>query len=266
MPEDLDPTTAQLVSELAASITPTLSKTLKSAIRTEDFINAIDRTNMISQDLRNQIEKSIRSGVEDSRASRTMILQSMRNVFDEIAAIRKNLDKVPAAIDSVVKSTAPEDNASPEILAELARMSELINELIEGIRNLSEAYEHDKEQRSDETVNFDSGEENASRLEKLLNNSLPGLEGLVKAHEKAQTHELEEFSKEIAALHHENDKTIIFKLKEALSNELEKNSEEIISRVEAELESRDKKIFLFLKIIAGLSGACVILSLINLFI
>ncbi len=266
MPDDLDPTTAQLVSELAASITPTLSKTLKNAIRTEDFINAIDRTNMISQDLRNQIEKSIRSGVEDNRASRTMILQSMRNVFDEIASLRKILDRVPAAIDSAVKNNAPEENNNPEILSELARISELINELIEGIRNLSETYASDKEQKTHESVNFDSGEENVTRLEQLLNNSLPGLEGLVKAHEKAQSHELEEFSREISALHKENDKTVIFKLKEAFSTELERHSEEIISQVEAALESRDKKTFLFLKIIAGLLGACVILSLINLFI
>ena len=95
---------------------------------------------------------------------------------------------------------------------------------------------------------------------------MPSLEGLVKAHEKAQSHELEEFSKEISALHKENDKTIIFKLKEEFGNELEEKSKEIISQFENELDERDKKIFLFLKIIAGLSGFCVILSLVKLFI
>ena len=268
MLEDLDPTTARLVSELAASITPTLTKSLNSAIHADDFINAIDRTNMISQDLRNQIEKSIRSGIDDNRAARSMIMQSMRNVFDEISSFRKILDKVPDVIDVAIKNTAPEENNNnSEVLQELARISELINELIEGIRNLSEIYSRDKEQKNPETVNFESfSSENATRLEKLLNTSLPGLEGLVKAHEKSQSHELEEFSKEISALHKENDKTVIFKIKEALKEEIEKNSEEIISRFESELEASNKKNSLLIKIIAGISGACFILSLIKIFI
>ena len=267
MPDELDPTTARLVSELSASILPTLSKSLNSAIRTEDFINAIDRTNMISQDLRNQIEKSIRSGIDDNRAARSMMMQSMRNVFDEISLLRKTLDKVPEAIDTAIKNNAPEDNNTPEILAELARISELINELITGIRMFSEVYAHDKEQKETEAVNVGTfSDENATRLEKLLNSSLPGLEGLVKAHEKAQSHELEEFSKEISALHKENDKTIIFKIKEAISEELDKHSEEIISRFNEEIETRSEKNLFFLKVVAGISGACLILSLIKIFI
>ena len=267
MTDELDPTTARLVSELAASITPALTESLNSAIRTEDFINAIDRTNMVSQDLRNQIEKSIRSGIDDNRAARSMMMQSMRNVFDEISALRKVLDRVPEAIESSVKNNIPEENNDPEILAELARISELVNELINGIRNFSEVYARDKEEKISETANFDqSGSENSAMLDKLLNNSLPGLEGLVKAHEKSQSRELEEFSKEVSALHKENGKTVIFEIKEAINNGLEKYSEEIISRISEEIEAHDAKKILLLKIIAGLSGVCVILSLIKFFI
>ncbi|MBR2207974.1 MAG: hypothetical protein IJ859_04100 [Synergistaceae bacterium] len=285
MPEDLelDEITARLVTELAASITPTLTQNLNSAVHeslsdfkqekqekqeklVNDFANAVDRTNMISKDLQNQIEKSLRSNIEDNRAARTMIMQSMRNVFDEITALRKNLDKVPEAVDSALKNIKPAENKNPEVLAELDKISNLVKELIDGLRNFSETYARDKEQRSPENLQADANEANAGLLEKLLNNSLPGLEGLVKAHEKAQSHELEEFSKEISALHKENDKTIIFKLKEEFENELEEKSKEIISQFENELDERDKKIFLFLKIIAGLSGFCVILSLVKLFI
>ena len=266
MPEDfeLDEITARLVSELAAAITPSLTKTLNSAVHADDFINAVDRTNMISQDLRNQIEKSLRSNVEDNRAARAMIMQSMRNVFDEISVLRKNLDKIPDVLSAAVKQNSSDENKNPEILEELAKISELVRELIDGLRNFSETYARDKAQNTNEAVNFDSGEENA-QLEKILN-SLPSLEGLVKAHEKSQSHELEEFSKEISALHKENDKTVIFKLKEIFENELEQNSKEIFSKFEDEIESRDKKIFLFLKIIAGLSGFCAVLSLIKIFI
>ena len=281
MPEDLelDEITARLVTELAANITPALTQNLNSAVHeclpvnlANDFTNAVDRTNMISKDLQNQIEKSLRSNIEDNRAARTMIMQSMRNVFDEIANLRKNLDKVPEVIDSVIKNSKAaaenksEENKNSEILERLEKISGLVKELIDGLRNFSEVYASDKEQRTPEKLQADANEANATLLEKLLNNSLPGIEGIVKAHEKSQSHELEEFSKEIAALHKENDKTVIFKLKESFENELEEKSKEIISQFETELDERNKKIFLFLKIITGLSGACVILSLIKLFI
>ena len=151
MPEDLelDEITARLVTELAASITPTLTQNLNSAVHeslsdfkqekqekqeklVNDFANAIDRTNMISKDLQNQIEKSLRSNIEDNRAARTMIMQSMRNVFDEITALRKNLDKIPEAVDSALKNIKPAENKNPEVLAELDKISNLVKELIDG--------------------------------------------------------------------------------------------------------------------------------------
>ena len=275
MPEDLelDEITARLVTELAESIKPALTQNLSAAVHealpeklSDDFRDAVDRTNMISRDLQNQIEKSLRSNVEDNRAARTMIMQSMRNVFDEIAALKKNFDKIPDAVNSTLKNIKPAENKNPEILAELDKISNLVKELIEGLRNFSEVYASDKEARTPENLQADADKANAALLEKLLNTSLPGIEGLVKAHENSQSRELKEFSKEISALHKENDKTVIFKLKEEFENELEEKSKEIISQFENELKTRDKKIFLFLKIIAGLAGFCALLSLIKLFI
>ncbi|MBR1486881.1 MAG: hypothetical protein IJ597_06465 [Synergistaceae bacterium] len=275
MPEDLelDEITARLVSELAATITPTLTQNLNSAVHealpeklSDDFRDAVDRTNMISRDLQNQIEKSLRSNFEDNRAARTMIMQSMRNVFDEITALKKNFEKIPEVVDATLKNIKPAENKNPEILERLEKISNLVKELIDGLRNFSEVYAHDKEERNPENLRSDVNEANTALLEKLLNTSLPGLEGLVKAHENSQSQELRDFSKEISALHKENDKTVLFKMKETFDSELEEKSREIISQFENELDERDKKIFLFLKIIAGLSGLGVILSLIKLFI
>ena len=279
MPDDfeLDEITDRLVSELAAAITPVLTQNLNEAVReclpeltgklSDDFQEAIYRNNMISQDLRNQMEKSVRSSLEDNRAARAMIMQSQRSVFDEIASLRKNLDKVPDLVDSVLKNKNQDENKNPEILERLEKISGLVKELIEGLRTFSETYAGDKKNQGTEpSFNFEIIKENSERLDKLLNSSLPGLEGLVKAHEKAQSVELEGFSKEISSLHDENGKTLIFKLKEVFQKELEEKSKEIISSFEDELEKRDQKISLLLKITAGLSGICVILSLINLFI
>lgn len=276
MPDDLelDEITARLVSELAATITPALTQKLNEAVRerlpeslADDFLTVVDRSNMISQDLKNQMEKSMRSNIEDNRASRAMIMQSQRSVFDEIMALRKNLDKVPEFIEAAMKNKTPEENQNPEILERLEKISGLVKELIDGLRNFSETYAGDKKSRDTEpSVNAEIIGENSERLDKLLNTSMPALEGLVKAHEKAQSIELEGFSKEISALHKENDRTIIFKLKEAFQSGLDEKSKEIISEFENIFEERDRKIFTFLKIVAGLSGLCAVLSLINLFI
>ena len=276
MPDDfeLDEITARLVLELANTITPVLTQSLNNAVReclperlSDDFRDAIDRNNMISQELRTQMEKSLRSNIEDNRAARAMIIQSQRSVFDEITSLRKNLDKVPELLDSALKNKTPEENKNPEISERLEKISGLVKELIEGLRTFSETYAGDKKNQDTEPLfNFEIIKENSERLDKLLNSSLPGLEGLVKAHEKAQSVELEGFSKEISSLHDENGKTLIFKLKEVFQKELDEKSKEIISDFEDELEKRDKKISLFLKIIAGLSGLCAILSLIKLFI
>ena len=262
-PEELDPTTARLVSELAASMLPTLSKSLNSAVHTQDFLNALDRTNMVSQDLRNQIEKALRSNFEEGRASRTMIIQSMRTVVDEIMSLKKLMDKVPDTLDAALKNNKLEDNNNAIILQELARISELINELIQGIRNISELYASDKTKNNENIQNFSAIDdsqilsENNTRLDKLINSSLPGLEGLVKAHEKSQSHELEEFSREISTLHEQNNLALIHDVKETVSQELESFGEQIESQLGS--EHRENKALL-LKILVGTSGACALFS------
>ena len=262
-PEELDPTTALLVSELSARMLPTLSKSLSSAVHTQDFMNALDRTNMISQDLRNQIEKTLRSNVDEGRANRSMILQSMRSIVDEITALRKLMDKVPETLDYALKNNKPDDTNNAIILQELARISELMNELIQGIQNLSEVYANDKVNKNTNTQDYEPMDdaqilsENNTRLDKLINNSLPGLEGLVKAHEKSQSHELEEFSRELSTLHEQNNLALLHEVKNTVAQELESFHEEFAGEADNE---RDGKNDLLLKIIAGASGACAIFS------
>ena len=266
-PEELDPTTARLVSELSASMLPTLSKSLNSslnsAVHLNEFMNAIDRTNMVSQDLRNQVEKALRSNVDEGRANRSMILQSMRAITDEITSLRKLMDKVPETLDYALKNNKPDDNNNAIILQELAGISEIMKELIQGIQNLSEVYASDKASTQNFEPMNDSQilNENNTRLDKLINNSLPGLEGLVKAHEKSQSHELEEFSRELSTLHEQNNLALIHEIKNAVAQELEAFHEEFADEKGTE---RDGKSNLLLKIIAGMSGACAIFSFLTL--
>ncbi|MBQ3645212.1 MAG: hypothetical protein IJQ99_05310 [Synergistaceae bacterium] len=271
MPEELDPITAQIVSELSASMLPSLSNSLKSVVHVDDVVNALDRTNMITQDLRNQIEKAVRSGIDESRAGRSMIIQSVRTVVEEISGLKKLLDKI--SFDTQNNNSNKPDENSINILQELARISELINELISGIATFSQTYarDHEKKESQTSTQNFETLNdsqilnENNSRLDKLINNSLPGLEGLVKAHEKTQSHELEEFSKEISTLHEQNNLALIHEIHENFNNELEKISDEILEKVNVERGEKYAKISLTMKIIIGISGLNFILILIIIF-
>ncbi|MBQ6737878.1 MAG: hypothetical protein IJM82_08615 [Synergistaceae bacterium] len=271
MPEELDPITAQIVSELSASMLPSLSNSLKSVVHVDDVVNALDRTNMITQDLRNQIEKAVRSGIDESRAGRSMIIQSVRTVVEEISGLKKLLDKI--SFDTQNNNSNKPDENSINILQELARISELINELISGIATFSQTYarDHEKKESQTSTQNFETLNdsqilnENNSRLDKLINNSLPGLEGLVKAHEKTQSHELEEFSKEISTLHEQNNLALIHEIHENFNNELEKISNEILEKVNVERGEKYAKISLTMKIIIGISGLNFILILIIIF-
>ena len=274
MPEELDSVTARLVTELAEEMLPALSneitKTLNNRIHVEDFINAIDKTNMISQDLRNQIERAIKSSIDEGRASRNLIVQLLKNSASEISQLRKILDGLPENLNETLKKI-PDENNSPEILNELAKISELLNELIQGIQNFSQVYAADHTRKtggdsdSDSILESQALNENNNLLNNLINNSLPGLEGLVKAHEKAQSHELKEFSKEIASLHDQNYLALVHEIKSAVIQEQEKNAEEIREALLESIEARYKKISLFLKITAGISAAALILSAINIF-
>ena len=266
MPDELDPITARLVSELSATMLPSLSQSLKSVVHVDDVVNALDRTNMISQDLRNQIEKAIRSGIDESRAGRSMIIQSIRTVTEEIAGLKKFLDTIPKRLEAQNENKSDENAIN--ILQELARISELINELIIGITNFSQTYANDKAQKENQSQNFEALNEeqilseNNSRLDKLINNSLPGIEGLVKAHEKTQSHELEEFSKEISTLHEQNNLALIHEIREDLNNKLVKTSEEILEKLDEEREKQNAKNSLMLKIIIGVSGINLIFAVI----
>ena len=275
MPDELDIITARLVSELSANMLPALSKSLNSVVHVDDVVNALDRTSMITQDLRNQIEKAVRSGIDESRAGRSMIIQSVRTAVEEISGLRKLLEKMSRSSEAESQNNKPDENML-NVLQELAGISELLNELISGLSEFSQTYAKDHTKKDDKETqtqaqNFETLNdaqilsENNSRLDKLINNSLPGLEGLVKAHEKTQSHELEEFSKEISTLHEQNNLALIHEIREDFNNELTKISEEILERVDEEREKHNAKNSLILKILIGISGANLIFILIVIF-
>lgn len=259
MPEDLDPTTARLVSELSAMILPGLSKSLASAIPSVDFNGAIERTNRTAQDMRTEIVKALRSTTDDSRAGRSMIMQSIGTLLEEIAALRKNIDKLPGIITSAVKENSPEirqdDSKSEAIIAEIDSMSERIDTLTQGIKAFFETY---AEHRENDTAGKNITEILRPSVDPEM---LSGLEGLVKAEGKTHSTELAELSREISAMTEENGKALVHEVREAVAEE--------ISVINPDSDytghsGNDGKYFRLMKITAGMTGAGVILLLANL--
>ena len=341
MPEELDPTTARLVSELAAQILPALTKSLSSAIPSLDFSEMLDKNSRMSQELslqvekaiqsvvensktsqniigrsfenmseeisrlkiilerrspavneipelqnileraskalnelernspaevRPSIEKAIQSGIDDSRASQSVIVQSIGNMLEEISSLKRSLERLPGNLEAVVKSQKSEENllTSPanndEISRELSGISEKLTELTNGIKYFFETYASHRENQTYE-IRDTPILTNDAQLDRIINNALPSLEGLIKAESKSQHNELKEFSREISALHEQNNLAMINEVKEAVAQELTRHHENLASSNE---NKDEKKVLKLLKLSIMFSGAGMFLVIITI--
>lgn len=258
MPDDLDPTTARLVSELSAMILPSLVKAVTSAIPSNDFNGAIQLVNSQMLDLRTRLEKSVRSGIDDSRAGRSMIMQSMGTLLEEIATLRRSIDRVPevlsAKIASTLTETKSEEPAQPvpipdTVTPELEAISQRLDTLTQGIKAFFETYAQHRE--------------NDAQIPEILRPSfdpemLTGLEGLVRAEGQSHTKELAELSRELSAMTTENNTALVHEVREAVSEELSG-----MNGSNAGKSGTDGGNVKLLKIVAGLSGACLLMMVIS---
>lgn len=260
MPEELDPTTARLVSELSALMLPSLTKSLSSAIPANDFSGAIERTNRTAQDLRSEIVRAVRSATDDSRAGRSMIMQSIGTLLEEIAALRRNIDKLPEMLEAAAKSAAPvpevrqDDSISDSVMAEIDNMSERIDTLTQGIKAFFETY---AEHRENDTASIPE-----ILRPSVDSEALSGLEGLVRAEGKTHSTELAELSREITAMTEENNNALIHEVREAVAEEISGLGNGDYSAHNGNSGGNVK----LMKIIAALSGTGVILLLVNIVI
>lgn len=250
MHDDLDPTTARLVSELAAVILPSLTKSLASAIPANDFSGAIELSNRNTQDLRNDTLKALRNISDDSRAGRSIIMQSVGNVLEEISALRKIIEPLPSQIINSIPDNKPAIN--PEnIMNELDAISERIDTLTQGIKAFFEAYAEHSENIS---VNIPD-----TLRPSFDADAFKDIEGLIRAEGKTHSTQLAELSREISTLTEENNIALVHEVREVVAEELSG----VVSGGEAEhsrSSSGHKKLVM---IAAVLSGTAVVIGLVN---
>lgn len=260
MPEELDPTTARLVSELAASIIPSLTKSLASSITmpSADFSGLFDRISRSSQDTQAQIEKVIRSDIEENRAGRSVIMQSLGNVLEDISALRRMMEKLPAAPKAKTEQTV---NFPPDFSVKLDAISSRLEEITHGLKSFAEAYAHLAEQREPQFQTMPIYSGNDAQLEKLVTQTLPGLEGFVRANAKSQSQELEEFSREIATLHEQNNIELIHEVSEKVSEEVAHYGEEMFSRLNYEREGQFERLSGRVKLLTYISCGSLVMTL-----
>lgn len=258
MPEDLDPTTARLVSELAAMILPSLTKSLSSAIPSTDFAGTLERTNRTAQDLRSEIVKALRNAVDDSRAGRSMIMQSTGNVLEEISAVRKSVDRLPEILQSTISGINIQQEKmtydNEPVMNELEEISQRIDTLTQGIKAFFEAYAENHENMS-------------AKIPEILRPSidaeaLSGIEGLIRAESKSQSTGLAELSREISSLIEENNTALLHEVREVVAEEISgiADGEPAASKTNGPASSKLMKFMLLL------SGANIILIIINIII
>lgn len=248
MPDDLDPTTARLVSELAAMILPSLSKSLASAIPANDFSGAIERSNRNTQDLRSDVVKALRNLSDDSRAGRSIIMQSIGTLLEEISSLRKSLERLPDNLQP--KETITFDNTP--IITEINSVSERIDTLTQWIKAFFETYA--------ETHENTNTQQPPIFTPSIDTEALAGIEGLIRAEGKSHSTELEELSREISALVEENNTALLHEVRETVSEELSTVSGDIPPQSHSQNGAK------LLKVTALLSGASIILIIIDIII
>ena len=202
----------------------------------------------------------MRSGIDDSRAGRSMIMQSMGTILEEIAGLRRLLEHLPETLENTVKNSLPEikiadvksDAPVPDaLMSELEGISERIDTLTQGIKAFFETYAEHRE--------------NDASIPEILRPSfdpemLSGLEGLVRAEGKSHSKELSELSREITAMTEENNTALLHEVREVIAEEVSGFSDGDHEGHSGNNSGNTK----MLKIIAGLSGAGVILLLVEL--
>ena len=258
MPEELDPTTARLVSELAAVILPSLTKSLAAAVPAPDLSGVIERTNRASQDIKAELEKVIRADIEENRAGRSIIMQSIGNVLEDIAALKRTTEKLPSSLK--VPQPKRDDSGVQEVMKKLEGISSQLDEVIHGLKSFAEAYASRMEQTAAETPQASVYSHSEAQLEKLITQSLPGLEGFVRANAKSQSQELEDFSREISALHEQSGKALIHEVSGNVSEELSRYGAEMMGRLNEEREGQFGQVSKTLKVIMVMSGASIVMS------
>ncbi len=139
--DDLDPTTARLAAELAANILPPLTESLMSAIPAADFSGALERSNRLAQDLRSSLEKVVRSGIDEDRAGRSVLMQSISSVLEDISALKRTAEKIPASVDSALKAKPDTQTIDIQGLEKkIYDITGMLEELIHGVKSFGEAY------------------------------------------------------------------------------------------------------------------------------
>ena len=262
--DDLDPTTARLAAELAANILPPLTESLMSAIPAADFSGALERSNRLAQDLRSSLEKVVRSGIDEDRAGRSVLLQSISSVLEDISALKRTAEKIPAALDSALKSKPDTQTIDTQGLEKkLDGITKMLEELIHGVKSFGEAYAADREQHTPLVAqHIYSG--NDAQLEQLVNSSLPGLEGLLRANAKAQSKELEEFSREVSEQLKQNNAALIHEVSVKVGEEVARYGAEMMSRLNDERKGQFERMTGRLKIVMWLAGGSVVMSVVML--
>ena len=232
-----------------------------AAIPSADFAGVFERSNRAAQDLRAQVEKIIRSDIDESRTARSVLLQSIGSVLEDIASMKKTVEKIPASIGASLKAKAETGTDNQEIMGKLDGISSQLEEIIHGLKSFGEAYANDKEQQTPfVSQNIYSGSD--AQMEKLLTDSLPGLEGLLRANAKAQSKELEGFSRELSELVRQNSTALIHEVKAGVRGELSRMSDDMLSKAEAKREGEFAGLRRMFRVIMIMSGASIALTVI----
>ena len=239
MSEELDPTTEMLVNELSSRILPPLEKTLSEIkIQPAEFpdknINE-NQNNILIENAVKKLSGAIKTSSDETRAGYEVLMRSVSSIREEIYSIKR--------------TNTPDKAEKIDHEPDFERLFNSLNALENSIKDFYNEWrsKNETEQvKEPDNKNLTSGQSqnlNVSnvpdynlKLDDLLNKALPDLEGVIRSHDKAQTHELESLSNGLRSLQNNNNAALIHEIKKITASEISSIGEKIQNEIKNALE------------------------------
>ena len=221
-----------------------------------------------------RLEKALKDSQDEERSGRQAMLRPLGALLDDMAALRGALNDAlgtlndDAALEETLNKLVSEfEELKGEWRQRAEQDLEQRGELSATAAALAGAVGTLKQEFEKERVNRAKAPDIAA-LTQLLDVSIPSWEGLLRAHNQAQTQELDALSRELANLQSQTGEALSEKLQDTIRRAMTERDEVWSRRLEAEqalAAQREKTLTRTLWALAGLGGLSLLVGLLGLF-
>ena len=209
-----------------------------------------------------RFDRMVREATEENRVGRQALLQPIGSIVEELSSLRGQLGNMADSL----RALRSQEEA-------LQKVRDSVEQLREGWGRAEARQDALDREIAALGGRLETRAPNSSqpapegRLAQLVEASLPNWEGLLRAHNQAQTRELESLSKELSDLQTQGSATLLLKLQDAVEQEIAGRDAEWEMRLRAEraeVERRLRPLHRVLWVLAGVGMLSLIIAIAGL--